>query len=190
MSEEKQYRLAFSGAKYSGKSTSVDYLKSKINDLEEVSFALPLKEVCSNLFDIELNIFQDPVLKETILDGYDVTPRELLIAVGDLLRFELPKKLPKLKLKRNVLTDKAQRHIKSLKDGNKSIGVSDCRDPNFEKSMLKEEGFTTIEIKRPDEQRGGQTITHWTESGFGDVDITIHNDVDKATLYKKIDLLL
>jgi hypothetical protein len=187
MSNTSQKKIAFAGEKYSGKSTCVRYLLDKNDSTEEVSFALPLKEVCSNLFDIPIDTFQDPILKEKILDEYGVTPRDILIAVGDLLRFELPKKLPNLKLKRNILTDKAQRIIQLLKKEEMSIYVSDFRDPILEKDMLIEEGFTTVKIIRNDKNIDEQKIEHWTEKGVGKTNFEINNNGTLDDLYLELD---
>lgn len=182
--------LAFSGPKGSGKSTAVRYMRARIANTAEVSFALPLKEVISNLWDIPMENLQDQTLKEQILDEYGVTPRDLCIAVGDCLRFDLQKRLPQLKIKRNVLTDKAQRTIHKLKKEKKNIGISDTRDPVTECEMLREEGFQIVDIKRPAKYRGGQIINHWTENGIPNPDHIIENDGTPQELYKKIDTLL
>jgi hypothetical protein len=184
----KQYQFAFAGPKLSGKSTAVAYLSKKIQ-VKEVSFAQPLKDVTGILFDIPMENMQDSKLKEVVLEEYGVTPREILIALGDCLRFDLQKRLPNLKLKRNVLTDKGQRTIKKLKALNENIAVSDLRDPVTEQDMLKEEGFTIVNIQRPEEQRPGMKITHWTENGIPNPDVTLLN-LGTADFYKEIDTLL
>lgn len=63
--------VAFCGAKGSGKSTSAELFKSLTNSITaEVAFAGHLKNVCSEVFGIEMKHFLDPKLKERELKDY------------------------------------------------------------------------------------------------------------------------
>ncbi len=65
--------IAFCGAKGSGKSTSAELLKDIVKDrleTNEVAFAGHLKNVCSEVFNIEMKYFLDPKLKESELNAY------------------------------------------------------------------------------------------------------------------------
>lgn len=56
--------IALSGSKGSGKTTTFDIIKELRPDVIEVTFAGKLKEVCSEVFNIPLETFHRPDLKE------------------------------------------------------------------------------------------------------------------------------
>ncbi len=63
--------IAFCGSKGSGKSTASTIFKEHFTGpTEELAFAGHLKDVCSKIFDININHFLDPALKECELDSY------------------------------------------------------------------------------------------------------------------------
>lgn len=63
--------IAFSGAKYSGKSTSAEIFTTLIKTVtKEVAFAGHLKNTCSKVFNIEMKYFLDSKLKESEMNSY------------------------------------------------------------------------------------------------------------------------
>lgn len=56
--------IGFIGPKGSGKDTAAGILVKAKKARNKLSFAGPLKEICSEVFDISLNNFNDPALKE------------------------------------------------------------------------------------------------------------------------------
>lgn len=56
--------IGFVGPKGSGKDTAADLLKELKKSSGKLSFAGPLKELCSQVFDVAPQLFHDPVLKE------------------------------------------------------------------------------------------------------------------------------
>lgn len=56
--------IGFVGPKGSGKDTAADILKELKKADGKLSFAGPLKELCSEVFNIPIQLFQDPILKE------------------------------------------------------------------------------------------------------------------------------
>lgn len=56
--------VGFVGPKGSGKDTSADLLKELGIAKGKLSFAGPLKEMCSEVFGLPMNFFRDPVFKE------------------------------------------------------------------------------------------------------------------------------
>jgi energy-coupling factor transporter ATP-binding protein EcfA2 len=63
--------IAFCGAKGSGKSTSAELLKEVSNlEIKEVAFADHLKLTCSKVFNLNMDNFINPNLKERELDSY------------------------------------------------------------------------------------------------------------------------
>jgi hypothetical protein len=60
--------IAFSGVRQAGKDTANSALMQKIPNINHLYFAKKLKEVCSNVFDIHLNMFDSPLLKDSPLN--------------------------------------------------------------------------------------------------------------------------
>jgi len=56
--------IGITGPKNSGKDTSADFLKELGKSNGKISFAGPLKEICSIVFDIAPEVFEDRTLKE------------------------------------------------------------------------------------------------------------------------------
>lgn len=74
--------VAFCGSKGSGKSTSATIFKELVTaNVEEIAIAGHLKEVCAEVFKIDINKFLDPKLKEVELDEYIVLGRDELQTV-------------------------------------------------------------------------------------------------------------
>lgn len=72
--------IAFDGLKQSGKSTCANII-SKNNTYLRLSFAGPLKEGVSKLFNLTDECY-DIIKKETIIEKYNIKPRELLQVIG------------------------------------------------------------------------------------------------------------
>lgn len=55
-----------------------------------LAFADPLKEVCATLYNLHLDVFSDPELKEKVLESWGKSPRQLVQFTGtDLVRKHL-----------------------------------------------------------------------------------------------------
>lgn len=78
--------LVFVGPKGSGKDASAKILKDAKSIQGNVSFAGPLKRICSEVFGLHLNMFNDPVLKEKPL----ATPITVTVKHLKKLRDQLP----------------------------------------------------------------------------------------------------
>lgn len=75
--------IALSGAKGSGKTTAFDLIKKHRPDAYEVTFAGKLKEVCAQAFNIPLETFHRPDLKEKPFKRpLKITSRNLLDCVS------------------------------------------------------------------------------------------------------------
>lgn len=72
--------IGFIGKKGSGKNTTFDLLRQYYPDLKEFSFAGPLKEACSKIFNIPMNYFIDRELKEKEFD------KPLVLDKTDIIR--------------------------------------------------------------------------------------------------------
>lgn len=86
------------GMKSVGKSTIGEHLQAH-HGLTELSFATPLKKICSEVFHIPPNAFERQVTKELVHHELKVSPRQLMQGVGTgLFREELSKHIPDLNL--------------------------------------------------------------------------------------------
>lgn len=74
--------IAFCGSKGSGKSTSATLFKETFTGpTEEIAIAGHLKEVCAKVFNLDINYFLDPKLKEVELDELIVLDLKNLMQV-------------------------------------------------------------------------------------------------------------
>jgi hypothetical protein len=60
--------LAFTGVKFSGKTTAFNIIKEEIPGVIEIQLAKKLKDECAKVFKIDRPLFDDPNLKEVALD--------------------------------------------------------------------------------------------------------------------------
>lgn len=60
--------LAFTGVKFSGKTTAFNIIKEEIPNVIEIQLAKKLKDECARVFKIERSLFDDPKLKEVALE--------------------------------------------------------------------------------------------------------------------------
>jgi len=123
--------IGLAGNPQSGKDTAAEALVCR--GYERRSFAHKLKSICSDLFDIPMETFEDGTRKATIDERYGLTPREILIKVGtDCCRA----------IRSDVWVSAV------LKNTGKNIVVSDCRFQN-EVDAIIEAGGVIIRIIRP-----------------------------------------
>lgn len=89
--------IGLTGKKGSGKDTVADYLV-KHHGFVKLSFAAPLKEICSILFGFTESQMNDHTLKETVDSRWGVSPRQVLQFVGtSLFRNGMEKLIPEMK---------------------------------------------------------------------------------------------
>lgn len=60
--------LAFTGVKFSGKTTAFNIIKDKYPYVQEIQLAKKLKDECAKVFKIDRPLFDDPKLKEVSLE--------------------------------------------------------------------------------------------------------------------------
>ncbi len=79
--------IGFGGLKFSGKTTAAKTLKRIFAEEAVVmSFATPLKEMCSMMFNLSWEQMTDPVLKEQVDYRYGMSPRQIMQKVGWMFR--------------------------------------------------------------------------------------------------------
>jgi len=78
--------IGIAGKKGSGKDTIADYLCEHYH-FQKRAFADPLKQICQILFQLSAQQLSDPLLKETVDDRWQLTPRQMFQKIGtDLFR--------------------------------------------------------------------------------------------------------
>jgi broad specificity phosphatase PhoE len=179
------FRIAFNGAKESGKSTACKYLERKY-DAKIIAFASPLKSVVAEAFGLDVRDLHDPEKKRSVLPEFGVTPRQLLQVVGtELFRKELIAKLPELGAKLGM-SIWAYRTLCTIRATSGNIAVEDLRFDD-EARLVKAEGFLRVKIVRP----GLKVEEDKHESELGcETDIEIVNDGTISQLEAKLDALV
>jgi len=88
----KQIIIFLTGSKGSGKTTTFNILKELCPDIIEIQLAKKLKDTCAEVFKINRNLFDDPVLKEVTF----VTPIDLdlfsLDRIANIYNLKVPLK--------------------------------------------------------------------------------------------------
>lgn len=122
-------KIAFSGKKGVGKTTSANYLQ-RLYGFKPIAFADYLKRIAQEIFHFEEKHLHD-VMKDIKYAQYDWTPREFLVKLGAFIRyFDSQYFLNKLDLR-----------------GNTSLALHDCRYKN-EADFLRLNGFKIVRINR------------------------------------------
>jgi len=186
--------LGISGKMGAGKDTIADVLVSK-HGFTKLSFATAIKEICSNVFNIDSNYFYDRVLKdkafdssikltydnlnslcdEIIKEGYGVSKdlRESVLKKGVDNQMTSPRVLLQYigtDLCRNIIGPDIWLTITKYKI-NKSktdVVIPDCRFPN-ERLLIKELDGLTALVNRPklDLLYTNDNTTHISENLLG-----------------------
>lgn len=73
--------IAFAGYKGSGKTTAFEIVKNKYSEVYEVTLAKHLKTVLSQVFEIPINYFKDPNLKDLELENEVYLEKEQIASV-------------------------------------------------------------------------------------------------------------
>lgn len=179
------------GKKGSGKTTTSEHLVSEYGFIE-VKFASLLHDVVKALFRLTDEQLNDPLLKETKDEKWNETPRKLMQTIGDLVRFDLPKKLPEMNdLFIKAAKDKIQNLMKDQKQNksqNLKIVVSDCRTKQEWQFLKKECKADMVRISRSNCNNNNIVDNHSTETDLDDycTDFTLENDSTIDDLHMKI----
>lgn len=156
--------IAFFGYKFSGKDTAADYLIDKKNYIK-LSFATPLKNLCSEIFGFTQDQLNKPNLKEIIDEYWGFSPRTALQVIGtNLFRNNIHHFLP---INENELWIKSflyQYKKKIIENPNQKIIITDLRFEN-ESIILKNLGFILIKIEN--ENLSKNIDLHESETNIG-----------------------
>lgn len=135
-----------------GKDTAAEYLMER--GWVRLSFADPLKRVVSEMFKVDLDLFNDGEKKNVIIDYWNKTPRDLLIMCGckmvrDFKDVDFNGESHWIKLLNGEL-------LKLMKNNSKCIKVviTDLRFPN-EFEYFKKIGAVIVKVSRDVKLYGG-----------------------------------
>lgn len=176
--------IAFSGKKGSGKSLARNLVAyNKLFESYTVythSFATPLKDAISTVFNIPLEYFNTDK-KDMIYQQLSVSPRELMQKIGtEVFRNQLSTLFPNMILPYNSvwvynMSVYIQEHFSDPNE-NVLIIIDDCRFEN-EYNMIKQFGGHVIRLERDDtcnNNSNSNIHTHESEQGCS-CDYTIYN---------------
>ncbi len=162
------------GNKYSGKSTTANYLKQQYN-FEEHAFATHLKNIIKTAFHIDDEYLYGNK-KEDIIHEYNKTARQIMQITGDMY-------------KTNFGSDFFVNQIEYIlqNSDNMNIVISDIRFLN-EYNLIKKYGGYMIRINR-DSNINSDTHSSETENKILIADYTINNTTLKE-LYDQINEIM
>lgn len=196
----KKYILALTGRRGTGKSTAAQYLVEKYG-FKEMSFADPLKKICSIALDTPIVWFTDPKLKEKVIPHWGNTPRYFMQKWGtEVFRETIPNITPEIKSLWIQLMDKKINESESP-----LIVISDCRfidesifldKTNHIKHLICIEGHTRSysNVSGPSSEHDSicvysEVSTHPSEQGLPKdiINHTWKNDSSIEAFYSLID---
>lgn len=164
-------KIAIHGLAGSGKTTLANIIKNVYTDqgksVHIQPLAKPLKDLLSDLLDIEESFFEVQSLKNTVVGRYGKTPRQLMTYIGTDVFKELNPDIWIRKCKAELF--KGSRDV---------LVVPDIRFID-EFDSFKKDGFVMIKIKR----YGLKEFDHISEGGLPDnlFDHVIENTFDNIT---------
>lgn len=193
--------IAISGKAGSGKDTVASYISTKYLNTYTEAFADPIKRACAEAFGIDINDFNDPILKEATDLVWNVSPRKIAQFVGtEMFRQTLHSLLQEIDndfwvqrmdhlINGNILT-----HLGASYDDEDTIIISDLRFQN-ECDWLVENNAVIIHLTS---NRAPDTVGipgHVSEAGFVvpanyPNNHFITNNDTKEILYDQVDNVL
>lgn len=172
--------IGISGKKQHGKDTIADYLVHNYM-YRKMSFADPLKKVCSVIFGFTKEQMSDSKLKETPDARWKVSPRQALQFVGtDLFRNHF-----------GALCPAVSEHIwveamRSRIDKRELTVIPDIRFKD-ELDLIHELGGIVVNVVRDSVE---STDKHVSEKAVEGYDISIKNNGTIQSLYQEVDKVL
>lgn len=188
----KRILIGITGEIGCGKSTAVNYLKSKYG-FTEYMFAKPLKDIAVTLGFEEHQVYGTQEQKLEVNNFWGISGREFLQKFGsEVCRDYVPKILPNMKF--NDCTMWVRLFEKYYSESkSERVAVSDVRFED-ESKKIKELGGIIIRINRPKKQVSQNTehLVHKSELQADKIvpDITIENDGSLKNLYNKLDKVM
>lgn len=167
------------GAKGVGKDTVAKYFINN-HGYERLAFADKLKDVCSLLFDIDREIFDDPILKEKEIIGWEKSPRRIMQFIGtEIFQEKINELFPFLNkcfwaidIKKKIINSKSDNFV-----------ISDLR---FIHELEIFSDMKPFIIKVVNNKQNDSL--HTSELEYNNIihNIIVHNDGDVDELYEKL----
>lgn len=158
--------IGFHGAAFSGKDTAATIIKNCYKNTDIFAFAGPLKDACEILFNFKHEQLHDQILKETIDERWNKSPREIMQWLGtDILRNHINQNFFIMNMNQRIENSQADYII-----------VSDIRFDN-EAEFIKSLGGKIIKIERKNSSTTKHS-NHITERGISPhlLDAVVLND--------------
>lgn len=188
--------IGLAGKKGSGKSTISKIICDKHNAIE-LAFADRLKEICSIVYNVPIDYFYNPKLKNKIIEKLNITSRKLMQIIGMKYR-EIGHDIPELTVK-NPWIYNVEEKIREIHENKEDtlIVISDVRFQD-EHDMIKKNGGIIIKIIRPslNNEQSNETSNHISENSMDsfELDHIIYNsstiELLSVKVYKLVDDLL
>lgn len=168
-----------------GKDTAAEYLEKKYpGRVKRVAFADKLKKICMDLFGLTYEqCYGSQQIKEKIDPRYGLTPREIMMGVGEKMREIFP----------SIWVDTVFYTTipECEKEGFDCFVVSDVRYPN-EADKIHGKGGKVVKIVR---DGAGVTVGagHSSETAmrnYEDFDLIIDNNGSLEDYFKKLDTMM
>jgi len=182
----KPIMIGISGRARSGKDTVGEYLRNN-HGFVTYAFADPIKKAASEMFGIPLNYFYEDNLKETVIQDWGFSPRQIIQKLGTEAGREIFR--DDIWIKRaEVEWDNFTFHNKKSIEKNMSyyngMAFTDVRFEN-EASMIRNNGGIIMHIKK---DNVAHVSHHKSEDGIEikDGDVTINNNKTIKELYDNV----
>jgi hypothetical protein len=194
MQDPRKTLVILTGRKSSGKTTLEHVLSAFLSQnsvpFDTIAFAIPLKIAAARLFTGRLSDFHDVSAKDTPLVEWDCTPRDILLALGDTLRFDLPKRNPRLG---NALVRRAVHGVnaffKTQSSASAVMIVSDARLPEEISALMAipDVRIVVFRVTRPSLPAIDPATAHATETALDNLPgcIELVNDGTPTDLMRK-----
>lgn len=187
--------IALCGNKGSGKTTIANYI-CHTRKAVEIAFADSLKQILNLIYDIPIQYFKDPMLKEVNLleqniFEFNVTPRKLMQTFGEHIR-NYPSNIDEID-EVPWLTIVKRKIINALKKDFSTVVISDVRHKDellMLENISKKNGYKLIILKI--ERNLNINDNHISENDLNDYiwKNIVYNTGDMDTLYRRVDLFI
>lgn len=181
---EKPVLIGLVGYAQHGKSTVADFLKNM--GFIEYAFADPLKKVVMNMFGFTVEQCYDGKLKEEVDNFWGITPRQALIAIGEL---NADPQIPNLNLGSGgrLWIRKFEHEFEKNEWKNTNVVVSDIRHEN-EALAVKKLGGLIVRVHNPHVKMDDEFRKSASEQRIKNIryDAVIFNDSTKEELHNDV----